>query len=654
MASFLSAEATPFVPLAKPGGRKKPYKQVSGGGNNKRNGKTGGKVGQRQRPRRSKKSTEQRPESAFATSSLGENGRISEAFLGFRYEKDDTDKYMQSQYVPKKKSKRPVEKFDRALFLISTFRFALHPSALSSPSFSRVEPERKLDWNIVEEVVVDVKGDSSINCPICLCPSGLATMSKCGHIYCRICVLRHLNTDIATRHGHAQCPICYDQIFEKDLRFARKRVVNPLKVDEQIELSLMYRQRDQVLPQLAYTPLVPKHNIFPTPTMPSSTYAKFMKCDKVWTRSIIVRQLNELKMVVSEMLSDVALLEALGHVEDAERERKEIKNLVSLTRKSLAEKALDWNLEDMLDDIAFEVEVSAPPSAAVAPIFENEDFPSLGSVCRDSKLKSTPPKPSARWGKQALEERTLKEKEPPATAVDNGCADDKAAWVEDIAGSVADGFYFYQVPTGQNAFLHPFTVSMLKEEFGTYDKFPATICGTLLDVETVTLNREKMKFYKYLMHLNMNAECDLLDLDVSSYLSERTRKKFKSDIQKRHRALKKKKMIGKGKGKEIANNGTAMFSQDCPLPDFERITSIEEERMKSVDIKNFPAVGTPPSVSAQKSPEIIPEERSFARITTNMGFFPTLGEAVSMKQPTKGASRSLKGTMRKTTNPWGQ
>ena len=76
--------------------------------------------------------------------------------------------------------------------------------------------------------------------------------------------------------------------------------------------------------------------------------------------------------------------------------------------------------------------------------------------------------------------------------------------------------------------------------------------------------------------------------------------------------------------------------------------------MKSVDIKNFPAVGTPPSVSTQKSPEIIPEERSFARITTNMGFFPTLGEAVSMKQPTKGASRSLKGAMRKKTNPWGQ
>ena len=652
MASFLSADATPFVPSAKPGGRKKPNKKVGGGGNSKRNGKTGGKMGQQQRSRGRKKLTDQSPESAFATSSLGEKGRISEVFLGFRYEKDDTDRYMQSQYVPKKKSKRPVEKFDRALFLISTFRFALHPSAFSSPTFSRVEPERKLDWNTVEEVVVDVKDlETSINCPICLCPSAMATISKCGHIYCRICILRHLNTDVATRHGHAQCPICYDQIFENDLRFARKRVVNPLNVGEQIELSLMYRQRDQVRPQLAYTPLVPKHNIFPTPAMSSSTFAKFLKCDKVWARSIIVRQLNELKMVVSEMLSDVGLLEALGHVEDAERERTEIDRLVSLTRKSLAEKALNWNLEDMLDDIAFEVEASAPPSAAVAPIFENEDFPSLGSVSNDTKPKSAP-KPPARWGKQAHGERTLKEKDLPATAMDNGCADDKAAWVENIAGSVADGFYFYQVPTGQNAFLHPFTVSMLKEEFGTYDKFPSTIRGPLLDVETVTLNREKMKFYKYLMHLNMNAECDFLDLDISSYLSERTRKKFKFDIQKRHRALKKKKMSGKGK--DFASNGAAMFSQDCPLPDFERITSIEEERMKSVDIKNFPAVGTPPSVSTQKSPEIIPEERSFARITTNMGFFPTLGEAVSMKQPTKGASRSLKGAMRKKTNPWGQ
>ena len=57
-------------------------------------------------------------------------------------------------------------------------------------------------------------------------------------------------------------------------------------------------------------------------------------------------------------------------------------------------------------------------------------------------------------------------------------------------GTTNKGFYFYQLQNGSKTFLHPFCINV-KEEYKSFDKFPAEITGRLLDVETVTLRKEK-------------------------------------------------------------------------------------------------------------------------------------------------------------------
>jgi hypothetical protein len=52
-----------------------------------------------------------------------------------------------------------------------------------------------------------------------------------------------------------------------------------------------------------------------------------------------------------------------------------------------------------------------------------------------------------------------------------------------------DGFYhFYQAADGQLLFLHPLDIKMLKDEYGSYEKFPDEICVRVCAVEESTLN----------------------------------------------------------------------------------------------------------------------------------------------------------------------
>ena len=154
-------------------------------------------------------------------------------------------------------------------------------------------------------------------------------------------------------------------------------------------------------------------------------------------------------------------------------------------------------------------------------------------------------------------------------------------------GTTNKGFYFYQLQNGSKTFLHPFCINVLKEEYKSFDKFPAEITGRLLDVETVTLTKEKMKFFKYLSHLNLNAEVKLVDIDLVSHISKDT-KKDEKEFQKRKRQRDKK-------FKNSTSNGSSKErkSRDCPSPEVVG-AKIEKERKESLAPKNFPSVGSPP------------------------------------------------------------
>ena len=675
MANFLSADAPVFVmpPSSNSNSTASNTGQAVGGG--KKDGVSQRNVGRNEQRRRSKRrnnnTSNRKKRGQGGGGQSGKKGdgngnnrtkkapQIDANFLGFRYEREEQSDYFPSSFRTHRANSKPMPKFNRETFLTSKFRFVMHPSALSE-SMGVLDLGRSVDWDAVEEVIVDVKDEEAdLQCPICLCSPLVPVMSSCGHAYCKMCVLRHLDSR-ADRADHVRCPICYTNVFERDLRSVRKRAVVDIGKEKAkkggVSMCLMYREKDKAIPQFAYhetmdLKLSAVHN-FPDPhSTQQGTFFQFLKATKAWVRAIISRELKELKEVVSEALSDSIYLEALGHEEAAQKEKADVSRLANVAKRHMAEKALQWNLEDMMDQISYVDEEAAMAAAKAASknqseLFSQDDFPSLGG---EKPKAAVAPNTGGAGGRGQGEQVAT-----GASAMDIGwAADCLPEFDAAIAGSRNDGYYFYQLPTGQKAFLHSFCVQLLKEEFKTYDKFPAVLSGPVLDVETVNLSPDTLKFFKYLHHLNGRAEIDFVELDVHAYLSDGTRKKFKKEIQKRKRQRSKKASSPQA---ARAMNTSALertFSHDCPrLAD----PVDEKERMERLDIRNYPQIGTPPSMKPSGDPhgtmggvdmvESRPE-LSFARITQNMGFFPTLGESENL--PKRKTTQK-----KKTTGVWGK
>ena len=542
--------------------------------------------------------------------------KINSAFLGFKYQRepDQSVDYFPSFVSAKRSNYKAAHKaYDRNDFLKATYRFIMSgPSAVeTNNSYMLAGNEKKIDWNDVEQVLFDVEEGSNFSCPICLCEPELPMMNCCGHIYCMFCVLRLLNK--STRKNWVKCPICNDPVTQDKLRSTQDRSVAALiprpnnsraksKASSDIgtvKLNLMYRGKGSIRPAFAYSRTIQDEEWdkvvqYRMPTVVSSCrrknnekdilkYTQFLRCTKEYMKSMLTKEIQLLHKVVEEAKQDANFLAIIGRHEDSIKENQLILHLHSVGMQIFAEKALRWELHELIATITDQNEALSKSNATKqsSVVLDEDEFPSLATTAsfkRDTERAETEKKDIS----------TLSHS--PKHADDTGAVQDDNASTIDLTriGTTNKGFYFYQLENGSKTFLHPFCINVLKEEYKSFDKFPAEIIGRLLDVETVTLTKEKMKFFKYLSHLNLNAEIKLVEIDLVSQISKDTKKKLKKEFQKRKRQRDKK-------FKNSASNGSRKerMSRDCPSPEVVG-AKIEKERKESLAPKNFPSVGSPP------------------------------------------------------------
>ena len=535
--------------------------------------------------------------------------QINSAFLGFKYQRE-TDQgmdYFPSSVTTKRSSyKTPRKTYDRNDFLKATYRFILSgPSASETNNPYMVGgSEKKIDWSDVEQVLFDVEEGSNFSCPICLCEPELPMMNCCGHIYCMLCVLRLLNK--STRKNWVKCPICNDPVTQDKLRSTKARNVAALTPRPNnnhaknkggsniMRLNLMYRSKVSIRPTFAYSKSIQDeewNNVLQhrMPTVVSSSrrknnekdilkFTQFLRCTKEYMNSILTKEIQTLHKVVEEAKQDANFLAIIGRHEDSIKENELILHLHSVGMQIFAEKALRWELHELIAVISNHNEVLSKRGEESVVGLDEDEFPSLArsnSIKDDAQSAETEKK-----GISTLPQSPRREKETVIVQGDHESAVDLSR-----IGTTNKGFYFYQLQNGSKTFLHPFCINVLKEEYKSFDKFPAEITGRLLDVETVTLTKEKMKFFKYLSHLNLNAEIKLVDIDLVSHISKETKKKMKKEFQKRKRQ-RDKKFKNSSSTKERK-------SRDCPSPEVVG-AKIEKERKESLAPKNFPSVGSPP------------------------------------------------------------
>ena len=118
--------------------------------------------------------------------------------------------------APLKSFKRSASgKANAASYCLANYRF------LVREHFARLapadNPDKLMDWDKITCVVVshDEVHRPYPHCAICMEPADCdaAKITKCGHIYCHICLLRHLSYENA-----ANCPICSEVLIERDLK----------------------------------------------------------------------------------------------------------------------------------------------------------------------------------------------------------------------------------------------------------------------------------------------------------------------------------------------------------------------------------------------------------------------------------------------------
>lgn len=76
-------------------------------------------------------------------------------------------------------------------------------------------------------------------------------------------------------------------------------------------------------------------------------------------------------------------------------------------------------------------------------------------------------------------------------------------------------YYFYQADDGQPIFLHPLNVHCLLREYGSLDKAPAHVEGTVTQIDTFTMCTDTRNRYRYLSHLPLTSVFCLVELELS-------------------------------------------------------------------------------------------------------------------------------------------
>lgn len=390
------------------------------------------------------------------------------------------------------------------------------------------DPDLLVDWQKVEEVHLHVSEAPA--CPICLHPPNAAKVTRCGHIYCYPCVLHYL---ALSDKKWRSCPICFESISKEDLKSVVSVVHKDYNVGEEIEMQLMRRQRESLLPvpAAAYKADICNEPVRMTNVTPATPYSKLLLASKDEVLSRIVNREKvslETQLVVEGDQPEACFIqEALSHLEA---------RFVSL--KTIAP------LKDgAVADVASQMENLSMSSPDESPSTDKSFFsdtsdgdhtnPTSPASGDDQTFDLPPPVVSM----------ASPEEEPTVSVED---LDISLLQAENNAGQAAHGipksaFYFYQAVNGANIYMHALNVQMLVKEYGALENCPHTLKATIVEKETTTMSEDLRQRLRYLRHLPVACSFDVVEIDLKHpIISKMTVSEFTDQVETRRRKRNKR------------------------------------------------------------------------------------------------------------------
>ena len=119
--------------------------------------------------------------------------------------------------------------------------------------------------------------------------------------------------------------------------------------------------------------------------------------------------------------------------------------------------------------------------------------------------------------------------------------------------------YFHQSSDGQNVFLHPFSIKMLKAQFGLYSAFPTELKVPVLELEWHGMTLENRRRYKQLAHLPLGTQFAFAEVELSGIVNQDILDSFRVELEQR-RVQREKRLAQK--------NAPRKVSISCLSPDY--------------------------------------------------------------------------------------
>lgn len=417
-----------------------------------------------------------------------------------------------------------VPKYSKEHYLQANCQFVVDDS--EDYSIYSANQDLLVEWKYVEEVRLHVSMAPS--CPICLHPPTAAKVTRCGHIYCFPCILHYL---ALSDKKWRKCPICYEPIGKEDLKSVVAICHKEFAIGEEVELQLMRRERDSLLPVpvtafsqdiIAQSPRL-SHPTAATP------YAKLLVASKEEVKSFIVaREQHELRQQLEEegdQPEACFLEEALGLLQVRQEalsggatpeayklpleEGMEAMSLSSPDELSSSESLLSF--EEVLSPVSPVEGETCPMPDDAQPQGQQEEAPQSTITVQDLDISQLQPVNNTNPGGQ------VQRNTPKAT------------------------FYFYQASNGAHIYLHALNVQMLVHDYGALENCPHIIKAKVVEKETVAMTEELRMRLRYLRHLPVTCNFDVVEVTLRSpYVSKATIALFQDQIDAKKRKRNKR------------------------------------------------------------------------------------------------------------------
>lgn len=494
------------------------------------------------------------------------------------------------------------------------------------------DPDQLVEWELVEEVRLHMSEAPS--CPICLYPPVAAKVTRCGHLFCFSCILHYLAlTDSSSR----KCPICFEEVSKSDLKSAIAILHKDFASSQVIELKLMRRERDSLIPIPvgAYSPSINKAPVtLSSPDVVLANSKLIVASKDEVSKHIVEREMDALKFQL-ELEGDQPeacfIQEALSLVS----QRGTLLNQGKLSISSLSEES----------PISFMEGGSPPNFELLAESIEKE-------LCMEEKEESSP---------ENVRESVCKVSESSDEFLNISPEDLDIGQLQgsitpanqDVKGAPKATFYFYQESSGAHIYLHALNVSMLTAEFGSLENSPHTITAKVLEKESATMTEDLRQRLRYLRHLPVTCPFEVVEVEiVPPIISELTLAEYQGQLDQREKKRKRRakeehrierrarveedKLMGRSRGARINMNSFKHFPSFAPEePPTPPLVHEEPSAVAINDLANtdFPNLSPP----------------SFAQMTRcgqKKGIdtlFPSLGESLDRKHGSslvKGANIS--------------